>query len=70
MLKNRHFTIKTKDAHFIDFNLCNNVLTDCTKTSGLVVEKQTCRKFANKKKFDKTWKLISNIYKKLILFVN
>lgn len=53
--KNKNMIIRTDSGEVIEFNVCNNVPTDCTATSGLVVEKKNCNLFGGSSFKDKSW---------------
>lgn len=61
MKKGDHYTIKTGDGKTLYFNLCSDILTDCTNTKGLIVDKEKCIQYADTWKLDKTWTAERNI---------
>jgi hypothetical protein len=55
--KDHNLLLKSPTGENIEYNICNDVQTDCTYSRGLLVQKENCNLFANTRLIDKEWVL-------------
>ena len=54
----KSLAMKTTKGDTINYNICHNVHTNCSSTSGLVVDKAKCISFAGHFDKDKNWTVV------------
>jgi hypothetical protein len=70
LFRNYYFKTTDKNREILDLNFCRDLETNCNNTEGMLVNRQTCKRYASLQRNNKIFEVLNKTAKNRVLRVS